>query len=80
MFKPGDIVPYTGVYRIDHHLHRLMHEATLEAGIRFPICRKCRAGVTYSLVRAVKGNVPPFRSNDILLEYPNSETNGKSAG
>jgi hypothetical protein len=80
VFRPGDIVPHTGVYRIDHHLHRLMHEATLEEGIRFPLCRQCRAGVTYSLVRAVHGVVPPFRSTAILQEYPDTKGNAKAAG
>lgn len=79
VFKSGDIVPHTGVYRVEHHLHRLMHEATLEAGICFPLCRKCRAGVTFSLVRAVHGHVPPFRPTDILQEYPNAKADGKAA-
>jgi len=78
-YRPGDIVPASGVYRIEHHLHRLMHEATLEQGIRFPLCRTCRAGVTFVLVRAVPSQVVPFRSTDILQEYPAPEAKGKSA-
>jgi hypothetical protein len=77
VYRPGDIVPKSGVYRIDHHLHRLMHEATLLEGEKFPLCRKCRAGVSYSLVRAVNGSVPPFRPTEILEEYP--EASGPSA-
>ena len=71
-YRPGDIVPTSGVYRIDHHLHRLMHEATLGEGMRFPLCRTCRAGVTFSLAHAIQGKIVPFRSTDILQEYPES--------
>ncbi len=77
VYRPGDIVPQSGVYRIDHHLHRLMHEATLLAGEKFPLCRKCRGGVSFSLLRAVNGSVPAFRSTGILEEYP--EASGQSA-
>lgn len=35
-FIPGDTVPLSGVYRVEHRSHRLMHEATLLAHSRFP--------------------------------------------
>jgi hypothetical protein len=54
-----------------------MHEATLIEGEKFPLCRKCRCGVTFSLVRAVNGSIPSFRSTEILEEYP--EATGQSA-
>jgi hypothetical protein len=79
-YRPGDIVPVSGVYRIDHHLHRLMHEATLEGGIKFPLCRKCRSGVSFSLVRAVQGAVVPFQPTKILEDYPEPETYSFAAG
>lgn len=71
VFKSGDIVPHTGVYRVEHHLHRLMHEATLEAGICFPLCRKCRAGVTFS------SSVPymaTYRPSGRLTSFKNIQT------
>ena len=78
VFKPGDKVPSNGIYRIEHHLHRLMHEATLTEGIKFPLCRKCGNKVRFSLVRAIRGHALPFRSTEILEEYP--EVKGKRAG
>ncbi len=73
VYKPGEIVPESGLYRIDHDQHRLMHEATLTAGMLFPRCRRCNDEVRFTLVRAVKGYILPFRANEILEEYPEME-------
>jgi hypothetical protein len=73
VYKPGDKVPFNGIYCIDHHLHRLMHEATLIEGTRFPLCRKCGNKVRFSLVRCVRAHVLPFRSTEILEEYPEAQ-------
>jgi hypothetical protein len=69
-FKPGEIVPETGIYRVSHDSHRLMHEATLLQGMQFPRCKKCRRSVRFTLLRALKDRyVIPFRSSAILEEY-----------
>jgi hypothetical protein len=73
VYKSGDIVPRSGLYRIDHDQHRLMHEATLTAGMLFPRCRTCKDGVRFTLIRAVKGYILPFRANEILEDYPEME-------
>jgi hypothetical protein len=73
VYKPGDIVPRSGLYRIDHKQHRLMHEATLTEGTLFPRCRRCNDAVRFALVRAVKGYILPFRAGEILEEYPDTE-------
>ena len=78
VYKPGDTVPSNGIYRINHHLHRLMHEATLTEGMKFPLCRTCGNKVRFTLVRVVRGQVLPFRSTEILEEYP--EANSQRAG
>jgi hypothetical protein len=78
VYKPGDIVPRNGIYRIDHHLHRLMHEATLTEGMRFPLCRKCEDAVRFSLVRVITGEVLPFRPTEILENYTDVKANGQS--
>jgi len=70
-FKPGERVPASGVYCIEHHSHRLMHTATLIANGRFPRCKRCGNAVRFTLLRYVKdGFVFPFRSTAILEEYP----------
>ena len=79
-YRPGEIVPETGIYRIDHDQHRLMHEATLTRGMRFPLCRQCRDKVIFTLLRRIRGEVLPFRSGEILEEYPGHGAKSAFAG
>ncbi len=71
IFRPGDWVPAAGIYRIQHgSRHRLVHHATIQAGIRFPRCRNCRDEVRVALVREARtAIIIPFRSDAILEEY-----------
>lgn len=57
VFKPGDPVPDSGIYRVIH-THQLMHQATLLEGTIFPMCRKCEKAVRFSLERSVKEERP----------------------
>lgn len=69
-FKPGDIVPTTGIYRVEHDAHRLMHEATLLEKTLFPQCRQCGTAVRFRLLRRLNGRrALPFRSTAILEEF-----------
>jgi hypothetical protein len=69
-FKPGESVPRTGVYRVNHDLHRLMHQAALIEGELFPSCRQCNNSVRFELVRPMRdGDVLPSHSGEILTEY-----------
>lgn len=69
-YRPGDRVPESGIYRVEHGPHRLMHMATLGGNTRFPLCRQCGRSVRFSLIRAVRtSQVLPFRSNSFLEEY-----------
>ena len=69
-FKPGEFVPVSGVC-VEHHSHRLMHNATLVSNTRFPRCKQCGNRVRFNLVRRMKDTlVFPFRSTAILEEYP----------
>jgi hypothetical protein len=69
-FKPGQQVPVSGIYRVEHDSHRLMHEAALlEKGL-FPRCRKCNSQVRFQLVRPMIADcILPFRSSAILEEF-----------
>lgn len=73
-YRPGDAVPESGIYRVTHDSHRLMHEATLLGGQRFPICRTCKQDVRFELRRAVK-NPTQITSgfHAILEDYPDVE-------
>jgi hypothetical protein len=69
--KPGEIVPRSGIYKVEHDSHRLMHEAALIQGARFPRCRQCKDEVRFTLSRAVRDEhaILPFRSSTILEDY-----------
>lgn len=73
-FIPGDTVRVSGVYRVQHDAHRLMHEATLLVETRFPRCKQCGNKVRFRLLRSVLDRqVLPFRGHAFLEEYPESE-------
>lgn len=64
----------SGVYRVLHESHRLMHEATLLAGERFPICKECKHKVRFEMRRAVKNPTRITAGYHAILEdYPDAE-------
>ena len=75
-YQPGDVVPLSGIYKIYHDSHRLMHEATLLKGIRFPRCRQCGNQVKFTLGRAIQNDhlVPAFQATAILEPYDQEES------
>jgi hypothetical protein len=54
ILRPGIEVPTTGIYRVIHDSHRLMHEITLLEGQSFPTCRHCGVDVRFELHRSIK--------------------------
>ena len=69
-FIPGDTVPTSGVYRVEHDSHRLMHEAALLADTLFPRCKQCKDAVRFQLVRAVMDSqVLPFHAHAFLEDF-----------
>ena len=41
LYKPGDLVPDSGIYRVKHDNHARPHEVTCVKGEPFPPCREC---------------------------------------
>jgi hypothetical protein len=72
-YRPGELVPENGVYRVTHESHRLMHEASLLKGDRFPICKQCKNSVRFELRRAVKNPIQISGYHAILEDYPGTE-------
>ena len=72
-YRPGEIVPDSGVYRVIHDSHRLMHEATLLKGEKFPLCRTCKFDVRFDLRRAVQDPTKITSHHAILEDYPDPE-------
>jgi len=52
-YKPGQVVPQTGVYKVVHHRHRTAHHSSLLRGTKFPLCKKCGEKVRFAAVAPV---------------------------
>jgi CheY-like chemotaxis protein len=52
-YRPGEVVPESGVYRVLHSRHRSSHESTLKEGEIFPSCQKCGDDVRFEQVVSV---------------------------
>jgi hypothetical protein len=52
IYKPGELVPKAGIYKVSHAQHRLPHKATFKARERFPACHKCDKQVRFELLVA----------------------------
>jgi hypothetical protein len=68
-FQPGERVSKSGIYRVTHESHRLMHQAALKADDIFPCCKQCGKQVRFELLHPIKDEqVVPFRTGSILEE------------
>lgn len=54
LFRTGERIPESGLYRVIHRQHLLPHEVTLLRDQEFPRCEGCRRAVQFQLVRAVR--------------------------
>ncbi len=52
VFRPGERVSESGIYRVSHVEHRPEHEVTLFAGEDFPTCIRCGEKVRFRLERS----------------------------
>ena len=67
-YKPGQIVPISGIYGVIHNLHRSQHDVLAIRGEEFPLCRICKSEVRFHVVRPV-----PHMTHDFDLTGPASE-------
>ncbi len=51
MKHAGELVPRTGLYRVNHHHHRTAHHAILWQSETFPSCRICGDAVTFEFLQ-----------------------------
>lgn len=78
-FVPGQHVPQSGIYRVHHDSHRLMHQASLKAGEIFPCCKQCGNQIRFELVHILgDAEVLPF-SEGSLLQRCKELVKGQSA-
>jgi hypothetical protein len=69
IFKTGETVPESGIYRVTHAEHRLPHEVTLLKGAQFPRCSKCKEAVTFRVV-ALAPRLDNLRERVTLYQLP----------
>ena len=49
IYRAGEQVPHSGIYRVSHYQHRMPHDAVLRNGEVFPVCNKCGERVVFRL-------------------------------
>jgi hypothetical protein len=54
IYKPGQMVPRSGIYKVLHAEHRSPHRASFKAQEKFPLCSQCASHVRFELVLAAK--------------------------
>jgi hypothetical protein len=69
IFKTGENVLESGIYKVTHAEHRLPHEVTLLKGAEFPRCSKCKEAVTFEVV-ALAPKLDRLRERVTLHQLP----------
>lgn len=64
-YRPGQLVPISGVYAVVHNRHRPQHEVLAVRGDEFPACRICRTEVRFYVESIV-----PHMTHDFDLAGP----------
>lgn len=76
-YRPGQLVEESGVYRVVHDSHRLMHQVTLVKGARFPECKRCGVAVRFAWLGAGRGTHISSGCHAILRDYGYEPTQAK---
>jgi hypothetical protein len=64
-YKPGQMVPISGMYTVIHLDHRSAHEVLAIRGDVFPACRICKAQVRFQITQVI-----PHVTHDFDLAGP----------
>ncbi len=78
MFRTGERVPESGIYRVVHAEHRLPHEVTLLKDSEFPRCSKCSEHATFEVV-TLAPRLSQLRERVTLYELPDMSDNEEPA-
>ena len=73
-YKPGDMVPISGIYTAVHCEHRSEHEVVAIQGEQFPECRFCKDEVRFHVTRLV-----PHMMHDFDLTGPDRKAMNRRA-
>lgn len=66
-YKPGELVPISGIYTAVHERHRPRHDVVALKGEEFPLCRICKVDVRFYITRLI-----PHMTHDFDLTGPDS--------
>lgn len=64
-YKPGQLVPISGLYTVVHQAHRAEHEVLGIRGDEFPACRVCKDEVRFYVAQVI-----PYITHDFDLAGP----------
>ncbi len=64
-YKPGQMVPISGIYNVVHVDHRADHEVLAIRGDEFPSCRICKDAVRFCVTHTI-----PHITHDFDLAGP----------
>jgi|ERR1051326_6922396 hypothetical protein len=73
LYRTGETIPHSGIYRVIHHQHRLPHDVTLLKDEMFPRCAQCRDAVSFELLQAARVEMDRFDDGRVrisLYELP----------
>ena len=76
-YKPGQMVPISGLYSVVHQMHRAKHEVLAIRGDEFPSCRICKGQVRFLVTKVI-----PHMTHDFDLAGPrlhNRKSRAKAA-
>lgn len=73
IFRTGEAIPESGIYRVIHKAHRVPHEVTLLSGHNFPRCSKCKDAVQFELIQAATELLHEYAFRVQLYELPVEE-------
>lgn len=69
MFRTGQKVPESGIYKVLHTEHRLPHEVTLLRDSDFPSCSRCEQQVRFEIITTVP-HLDDLRERVVLYQLP----------
>jgi hypothetical protein len=78
VFRTGDKVIESGIYKVTHLEHRLPHEVTLLKDAEFPRCSKCKEAVTFSVI-ALAPRLDKIRERVTVYQLPELPVDSNAA-
>jgi hypothetical protein len=79
-YKPGMMVPISGIYTVVHVAHRADHQVMAIRGEEFPHCRFCHADVTFYPTQTITHMTHDFDLAGTCLQTPKNRARAAKRG